>query len=64
MIFEVYKMYPQIIQGHVFMGTHAPELKLEINTQDKYFLEYMRANNQPNLIPDVYYVVNKERTEY
>lgn len=64
MIFEVYKMYPKIIQGHVFMGTRTPELKLEINTQDKCFLEYMRENDNPNLTPDVYYVVNKERTEY
>lgn len=64
MIFEVYKMYPQILQGHVFMGTRAPELKLEIDTQDKCFLEYMRANDNQNLMPDIYYVVNKERTEY
>ena len=64
MIFEIYKMYPKIAQGHVFMGTRAPELKLEIDTQDKCFLEYMRENDNPNLAPDVYYVVNKERTEY
>lgn len=64
MIFEIYKMYPKIVQGHVFMGTRTPELKLEIDTQGKCFLEYMRANDNPNLTPDVYYVVNKERTEY
>lgn len=46
------------------MGTRAPELKLEIDTQDKYFLEYMRENDNPNLVPDAYYVVNKERNEY
>lgn len=64
MIFEIYKMYSKIVQGHVFMGTRTPELKLEIDTQGKCFLEYMRANDNPNLTPDVYYVVNKERTEY
>lgn len=64
MIFEIYKMYPKIVQDHVFMGTRAPELKLEIDTQGKCFLEYMRTNDNPNLTPDVYYVVNKERTEY
>ena len=64
MIFEIYKMYPKIVQGHVFMGTRTPELKLEIDTQGECFLEYMRANDNPNLMPDVYYVVNKERTEY
>ncbi len=64
MIFEIYKMYPKIVQGHVFMGTRAPELKLEIDTQNMHFLEYMYENDNLNLIPDVYYVVNKERTEY
>lgn len=64
MIFEVYKMYPKIVQGHVFMGTRTPELKLEIDTQNKHFLEYMRANDKLDLTPDVYYVINKERTEY
>lgn len=64
MIFEVYKMYPKIVQGHVFMGTRAPELKLEIDTQNMHFLEYMYENDNLNLIPDVYYIVNKERTEY
>lgn len=64
MIFNVYKMYPEIIGDRVFMGKKRPELKLTIDTAQKSFIEYMWEHDNPPLTPDTYYIMSEDKTEY
>ena len=64
MIFNVYKMYPEIVDDHVFMGKKRPELKLIIDTAQQSFMEYMQEHDNPPLTPDTYYIISEDKTEY
>ena len=62
MIFEIYKMYPQVIKDKVFLGTTPAKLIALIET-DTLFHQYV-FTHELTIPPDEYYVVNKERTQY
>lgn len=62
MIFEIYKMYPQIFKDKVFLGNTPAELIATIETEE-LFHSYVHHHNL-DISPDEYYVVDKSRNEY